>query len=336
MSQITLTLDAENKFVLRTTASYLLALAGDITAEVTISETATIGDLSRTLTVSAPDAPTAQQVFNAAEQEEAAALATDGAYPESPTPASIFGGAGSAPSTAVAAPSPIAPVDTPAITSPATPSVPVPPAATPESAASTVVAPSAPPAPGVELDARGLPWDARIHSRTRSKLANGNWKTARGVEPALVAQVENELRALMAIPSPNGAGAADTATPTSTATTAVPLPAAVPVPPAVEVPAPPAPLPPAAPASAPPATPATPAAPPSTAPTASPSNPFPAFMLKVAGDLGANRITQAQVLAIANSFGVQTLPLLGTRPDLIPQVEAAINAQIAANAGGAQ
>lgn len=42
----------------------------------------------------------------------------------------------------------------------------------------------------VTVDAAGLPWDARIHSGAKSKLANGNWKLLRGVDPALVASVE--------------------------------------------------------------------------------------------------------------------------------------------------
>jgi len=50
---------------------------------------------------------------------------------------------------------------------------------------------------GVELDPRGLPWDARINTVKRTKLVSGDWKLTRGVDPALVAQVEAELRAAM-------------------------------------------------------------------------------------------------------------------------------------------
>ena len=47
-----------------------------------------------------------------------------------------------------------------------------------------------------ELDGRGYPWDARIHSSGKALLAKAphGWKLARGVDPALVAQVEAELR----------------------------------------------------------------------------------------------------------------------------------------------
>lgn len=45
----------------------------------------------------------------------------------------------------------------------------------------------------VELDANGIPWDERIHASTRSTLKNGTWKLKRGVDEALVKQVESEL-----------------------------------------------------------------------------------------------------------------------------------------------
>ena len=47
------------------------------------------------------------------------------------------------------------------------------------------------------LDGRGYPWDARIHSESKALLAKApnGWKLRRGVDPALVEQVEAELRA---------------------------------------------------------------------------------------------------------------------------------------------
>lgn len=47
------------------------------------------------------------------------------------------------------------------------------------------------------LDGRGYPWDARIHSSSKALLAKAphGWKPLRGVAPALVEQVEAELRA---------------------------------------------------------------------------------------------------------------------------------------------
>lgn len=74
-----------------------------------------------------------------------------------------------------------------------------------------------------ELDAEGMPWDARIHASTKTKKVDGCWKPKRGVSKSLVAEVEAELRG-----------------------ETQPEPASVPVPPAPQpepaaVPAPPAP-----------------------------------------------------------------------------------------------
>ncbi len=52
-----------------------------------------------------------------------------------------------------------------------------------------------------EVDSSGMPWDARIHSSSRQKLAKGGgWKLRRGVDPAIVAAVEAELRGSVVAP----------------------------------------------------------------------------------------------------------------------------------------
>ena len=38
--------------------------------------------------------------------------------------------------------------------------------------------PPAPPAPGVDVDSTGLPWDPRIHSGGKAKIAAGTWPPA--------------------------------------------------------------------------------------------------------------------------------------------------------------
>lgn len=60
--------------------------------------------------------------------------------------------------------------------------------------------PEVPPAPAVEVDAEGLPWDKRIHSRTRSKVKDGTWKKQRNLGPDVIARVEGELRQIMNLP----------------------------------------------------------------------------------------------------------------------------------------
>src|SRR5574337_74434 len=105
-----------------------------------------------------------------------------------------------APSTAAAAAPSTAPTTSIAI-APVSPT-PAPPSA-PAAAAPT--APAAPPSPagggGTEVDGRGLPWDARIHAPSKLKNQDGSWRQKRGVATDLVAQVEAELRGLMALPA---------------------------------------------------------------------------------------------------------------------------------------
>jgi hypothetical protein len=49
--------------------------------------------------------------------------------------------------------------------------------------------------PTVELDVEGLPWDARIHSESKSKNADGKWRQRKGVGPAVVTKIKAELLA---------------------------------------------------------------------------------------------------------------------------------------------
>lgn len=59
-----------------------------------------------------------------------------------------------------------------------------------------------PPAPPVaevpgaspEVDKNGYPWDGRIHSSGKSKLASGAWRYKGGIPPERIAAVEAELR----------------------------------------------------------------------------------------------------------------------------------------------
>lgn len=44
-----------------------------------------------------------------------------------------------------------------------------------------------------ELDSAGVPWDERIHARTKTKIADGTWKKKRGVDDAVVTQVMAEI-----------------------------------------------------------------------------------------------------------------------------------------------
>ncbi|WP_082806148.1 recombination protein RecT [Marichromatium gracile] len=45
------------------------------------------------------------------------------------------------------------------------------------------------------VDARGIPWDERIHSSSRGRTADGSWRRKRGVDPMTVERIERELMA---------------------------------------------------------------------------------------------------------------------------------------------
>lgn len=74
-------------------------------------------------------------------------------------------------------------------------------------------------APAVELDSKGLPWDARIHASTKSKKKDGSWTALRGLnDEGKVKQIEAELRASLqagqgATPLPGNTAAPQTMNP---------------------------------------------------------------------------------------------------------------------------
>ena len=72
--------------------------------------------------------------------------------------------------------------------------------AVPAPVATAVVLPVAPVAtavvlPETEVDVRGLPWDARIHSSAHTFMKGGGWKLKRNLDEGYVAQVEASIRA---------------------------------------------------------------------------------------------------------------------------------------------
>lgn len=169
-----------------------------------------------------------------------------------------------------------------------------------------------------ELDSAGLPWDKRIHSSSRAKVADGTWRKLRGVDDALVATVEAELRAVQAIPAPQTHLTPEAQDAAAVAQDAAPakLP---PVPPAPTttlaaaeelrqhlVPVPPAP------------------------PTPTPAVPltFAELMKHVTPMLVAGKLPQNKLLAITAEFGLPHLAALGARPDLVEAVKARIDAEV--------
>ncbi len=192
-----------------------------------------------------------------------------------------------------AIPAPIAPIAAfkPMVLSEAGPTIPP--------APPLVLAGAAAPPPGIDVDAAGMPWDGRIHSSSKAKVADGTWRQKRNLDPALLSSVTAELKQTM------GLGVA----------------VAPPPPPFAASVAPPAP-----PASSTPPAPPIPTPPPSAgvAPTASPSsgNPFLALMKHVTAGFAAKSITQEMINAAVQGVGLPSLPMLVNQPDKIPAVAA--------------
>lgn len=111
-----------------------------------------------------------------------------------PSPAAAFAPLAPAPQPGAPALPPVTPTTSQpgAIVPP--PVSPIPPAPAPVPAAAP--APAGSTSPAVELDAEGLPWDVRIHSSSKEKVANGTWKLKRGVGNQVVwlNQIKDELR----------------------------------------------------------------------------------------------------------------------------------------------
>lgn len=163
---------------------------------------------------------------------------------------------------------------------------------------------------GVDLDAKGLPWDNRIHAESKGKIADGTWRKKRNVDPGLVSQVEGELRQLMGAPAAPLAVSTAPSVPTPPPVTAAPVTASLPtasVSP-VAVPQPPAPQAPAA---------------------GDERQQFVALIGRTSAALQAGKITQDEISQCCQAVGVPALPLLANRLDLVANVAGSIDAIIA-------
>ena len=237
------------------------------------------------------------------------------AFGSAPAPLPL--GATAAPFTAVAAPSLTAPADTTATTFAAVPNVPAPPALNTAPAAPIAAPQTGSPVGSVDLDKTGLPWDGHIHASTKRKNADGSWTAKRGVDPALVAQVEAELRQVM--------GAAPAAPIPAPQAATVTMPTAGVASSAVAVPAPPT-------------APVAPVAPPPPAPSVPPVGSVPqdaraqfvGLVGRASAAIQAGKVTQAEITQCCAAAGVPALPLLANRLDLVAQVAAQVDAMIAA------
>lgn len=318
---IKLEIDEKDVHVLRITASYFLALAGDI--DVTITPNPSVLDPIKYDKPSeeikphtGPDTVVSTAQFTEAVKiPDGATLSIHtGTPPDGPevmgilpadefvNPVEVFAPGKDAPFIAAVEAFATAPVDTTATTLTPTPTPDIaPPVATPDSSAAHVAPHTA---NLVELDSRGLPWDARIHSRERTKIANGQWKNKRGTDPELIKTVEAELAGVMS---------------------SAPASAPVVTPPPVIVAPPPS-----------PATSANVASPSNVTPPPAPSNvplDFPSIMRKITTAVTGKIMTATQAAELAQRYGVTSPALLINRPDLFPAIDAELDIIIA---GGPQ
>ena len=172
-------------------------------------------------------------------------------------------------------------------------------------------------AAGVDLDAKGFPWDSRIHAESKAKIADGTWRKKRNLDPTVLANVEAELRQVMGAPgvaplAPSTAPIAPTpplvpAAPVTAnlPTASVSQPVAAPLPPAVT----PAPVAGEVPADA--------------------RGMFVALVGRASAAIQAGKVTQAEVTQICAAAGVPALPLLANRLDLVAHVAGQVDALIA-------
>ena len=147
--------------------------------------------------------------------------------------------------------------------------------------------PTLPPASeSPEHDAQGLPWDGRIHSESRALTQDGRWRRRRGVDDAIVAAVEAELRGV----------------------TAAPVAVAPPPPPPAVAPPPPPPAPVAA----------------APAPTVTENAlKYTQALVDVSTALANQALTLARVTDACTALGITSgIPGLEARPDLIPAFRA--------------
>lgn len=182
------------------------------------------------------------------------------------------------------------PATSPAPVSAAVPSPPLatPPApVTPPAPATPMAATPPPPPAAVELDTEGLPWDERIHSSTKSKYAKSNAQTG------TVMGGWKRKRGVQPLTVDNVKAELRLIYP------------------------------------APPMAPVAPVAPP-TAPVTPPVSPdgnlYLPLMQKCTERINANELTLEAIVAVCNKHGVNTVPELAARSDLIPTVEAEIEA----------
>lgn len=179
-----------------------------------------------------------------------------------------------------------------------------------------------------EFDKAGVPWDARIHQKTRHKKQDGTWKIQRGMDSAVVAAVMQELAPRIRLPGTSTPPAVGASAPVTLPQTERATPQTGPVNSQVlpRTAAPPAPNVPPPPANQGQETPPAPSAPPVPAPPNSAPSAYRALIAKINEAKKSGKLTQEEMMSAVSTSGCPNLQMLFNMPDLIPDVEAKIDA----------
>lgn len=191
------------------------------------------------------------------------------------------------------------------------------------------------------LDANGLPWDKRIHSRGKTRLSDDTWRLARKPNDktdeewsAYVESVKSELKAVQDIPSDDTAISIEDITQAEiNAGTLDEQAVADLTPPVVDEPTAPTLTPPAIDTEAPvaPVTPPTSLTPPVESPSDQPSvTTFEELMIYITGDAKKRGADTDMIKAtlVEVDPALIAIPLIGTRADLIPKFVTALEAKL--------
>lgn len=239
-------------------------------------------------------------LLQCADSREATGEESGAPGPTGDSPAEVFGGANRLPE--AFAPNPPASIVAPPAAPPPSNVVTLAVAAPPPPAAIVAPPAAAPPAavlPGnVETDKAGVPYDARIHSSSRARVADGTWKKRRGgpkdttatpTPPAAVVTEAPRMPSSASVAGSDAVGAAVAAAP--------------PPPPAVQhqlV---------------------------TGEPNPTPAGPTHRSIMKKIGDaVAVGKITAEKAVELCKSVGVPDLVTLNSMPGKIPDVDALVDA----------
>jgi hypothetical protein len=165
-----------------------------------------------------------------------------------------------------------------------------------------------------DFDKSGMPWDARIHQKSKNKKKDGNWKLIKGIDPAIVQAVTTEIAATKAAAPASGTVLLP-ATQTQQSAGSVSVPPPPPIAAPANVPAPPV-------ASA------VPVPPVAAAGSVGGIN-FRELIDKITAATKAGTITPQKVNEACLAAGAPSLMQLNSMPNLIPEVNSRIDAMLA-------